>query len=503
MTLELIAACSRKSTSANFDDAVAEATAFHTRRVSHSCHVGASESRFDDWLRRSQSDLYMLTTELPTGPYPYAGIPWFNTPFGRDGIITAIECLSIRPELARGVLSYLASTQAKEIIPEQDAEPGKVLHEIRHGELANLGEMPFGRYFGSVDATPLFVLLTQAYFERTGDRAFIESIWPNVQAALKWIDDYGDLDGDGFIEYERRSTDGLIHQGWKDSDDAISYQNGSLASGRIALCEVQSYVYAARRAGALLALALGMPERASLLDAQAEGLRQRFEAIFWCDDLNTYALALDGDKRPCRVKASNSGQCLFGGIVSPQRAARLARTLSASDLFCGWGIRSLSASEVRFNPMGYHNGAVWPHDNALIAFGASRYGLKDFALAVFSGLFSAATYFDSNRIPELFCGFDREPGEGPVPYPVACAPQAWATASVVLLLQACLGLNISAPDRQICFQQPRLPAFVPELRITNLEVAGASVDLVLVRRDRDVGIHVVRRDGDVSIIVAK
>ena len=508
VAIDLVVACLPGNEQARelsgFDDAAAAAaTAALARLKAGSCRVGASESRFDAWLRRSESDLHMLTTELPTGPYPYAGVPWFNTPFGRDGIITALECLLFRPELARGVLTYLATTQATEIIPSQDAEPGKVLHEVRNGEMATLGEMPFGRYYGSVDATPMFVLLAGAYYERTGDRAFAESIWPNVLAALAWIDDFGDRDGDGFVEYERRALDGLIHQGWKDSEDAVSHADGTLACGPIALCEVQAYVYAARRAGAVLAAALGITDRVSALESQAEGLRERFEAGFWCDDLGTYALALDGEKRPCRVRSSNAGLCLFGGIASPDRAARVARGLASSEMFSGWGIRTLAATEVRYNPMGYHNGAVWPHDNALLAYGASRYGLKEFTSLVLAGLFAAASYFDLNRMPELFCGFDREPGEGPVPYPVACAPQAWAAGSVFMLLEGCLGLNVSAVERQIWLHQPKLPSFVPELRIMNLEVAGATVDLLLVRHDDDVGVNVIRRVGDLSVVVAK
>lgn len=506
ITIDMVVACSRGKEGPEppgFDDAAAAAATAIEQFKTVSCRIGASESRFDTWLRRSESDLHMLTTELPTGPYPYAGVPWFNTPFGRDGIITALECLALRPELARGVLSYLAATQAKEVIREQDAEPGKVLHETRNGEMATLGEMPFGRYYGSVDATPLFVLLAGAYYERTGDLSFAESIWPNVLAALAWIDDFGDRDGDDFVEYERRAVNGLIHQGWKDSDDAVSHADGSLANGPIALCEVQSYVYAARRAGIVLAAALGIPGIASSLESQAERLRQRFEAAFWCDDLGTYALALDGEKRPCAVRASNAGLCLFGGIASPECAERVARVLSLPEMFGGWGIRTLSAKEVRYNPMGYHNGAVWPHDNALIAYGASRYGLKDFTMSVLGGLFAAATYFDLNRVPELFCGFDREPGEGPVPYPVACAPQAWAAGAVFLLLEGCLGLSVNGIERQVWLHQPRLPLFVPELRITNLEVGGASLDLHLLRHGDDVGVNVLRRTGELSVVVTR
>ena len=486
-----------------FDDARNEAQADRERYSAWSCHVRTSNAQITAWINRAVSDLHMLTTELPTGPYPYAGVPWFNTPFGRDGIITALESLWLRPQLARGVLAYLAGTQATEVIPEQDAEPGKIVHEVRNGEMAALKEMPFGRYYGSVDATPLFVLLAGAYYERTGDRAAVESLWPNVEAALRWIDRYGDRDGDGFVEYHRQSADGLVHQGWKDSGDAVFHADGSPAAGAIALCEVQGYVYAARRAGAALAAVLGQAERAGQLTRQADELREKFERAFWYEELSTYALALDGDKRRCELRASNAGHCLFAGIASPQRAQRVARTLLSPASFSGWGVRTLAASERRYNPMSYHNGSVWPHDNALIARGLARYGQAEQALQIWTGLFEAALHFDLHRMPELFCGFPQEPGEGPVPYPVACAPQAWSAASVFLLLQACLGLEINAPEARVCFTRPQLPASLSELRIHNLEVAGASVDLLLVRHEHDVGVNVLRRDGDLQVLVVK
>ena len=487
----------------HFDSARAEAQADLERYSSWSCHLRTSNGQINAWVNRALSDIHMLTTEIPTGPYPYAGVPWFNTPFGRDGIITALECLWLRPGLARGVLAYLASTQATEVIPEQDAEPGKILHEIRSGEMAALQEIPFGRYYGSVDATPLFVLLAGAYYERTGDQTFIASLWPHVEAALHWIDRYGDRDGDGFVEYQRQSANGLLHQGWKDSKSAIFHADGSLARGPIALCEVQGYVYAARRAGAALATVLGRTERAVELTRQAEALRERFEPAFWCEELSTYVLALDGDKRPCRVRTSNAGQCLFTGIASPEHARQVARTLLAPASFSGWGIRTVAASESRYNPMGYHTGSVWPHDNALMAQGLARYGLGEQALQIWTGLFEAGRYFDLHRMPELFCGFPKDPGEGPVLYPVACAPQAWAAASVFLLFQACLGLEINAPEGQVYFTRPHLPTSLGELRIHNLEVAGATVDLLLVRHEHNVSVNVLRREGDVEILVVK
>lgn len=463
--------------------------------------IATNNAQFETLVRRSAADLHMLTTVLPTGPYPYAGVPWFNTPFGRDGIIAAMECLWLNPGLARGVLAYLAQTQATEIIPEQDAEPGKILHETRNGEMAALGEMPFAQYYGTVDATPLFVILAEAYYDRSGDLEFIDGIWPQIEAALLWMKRYGDRDGDGFIEYPGQVGNGLLHQGWKDSDDAIFHADGSPASGPIALCEVQAYAYGAWQAGAKLAAALQLQELADDFRARAASLRKRFEEAFWCEELSLYALALDGNKRACRVRTSNAGQCLFTGIASAHRAAHIAQALLQPDSFSGWGIRTLAMGESRYNPMGYHTGCVWPHDNALIACGMTRFGMSAPAARVFTGLFDAAMAYDLHRIPELFCGFVRELGEGPVPYPVACAPQAWSAAAPFLLLQGCLGLTVSARENKISFLHPSLPPFLSEVRISNLVVGDAVADLLVVRHDEDISVHVLRREGQLEILV--
>ncbi len=486
-----------------FDDAAHGARASMLRMTQHECSIRTSSPAFNDWICRSTADLAMMTTLTPEGLVPYAGVPWFCTPFGRDALVTALELLWVNPAVARGVLRFFGAMQATETQSESDAEPGKILHEMRAGEMAALGEIPFARYYGSVDATPLYVLLAADYHARTGDEAFVHEIWPHVTGALDWIDRDGDRDGDGFVEYARRSRDGLRNQGWKDSEDAIFHADGALAEGPIALCEVQAYVYAAKRGAARLATVVGERERSRALAGEARALRARFEAAFWCEELSTYALALDGDKRPCRVRASNAGHCLFTGIASPTRARLVAATLTHPDMFSGWGIRTVASEARRYNPMSYHNGSVWPHDNALIAAGMARYHLEHHAEKILQGLFDACQLVDLQRLPELMCGFARVPGAGPTLYPVACAPQAWSSGAVYLLLAACLGVSIDGTEQRIRFTYPRLPGFLETVWISGLRVGEALVDLELRRHGDDVGVNVLRRDGAVEVVLVK
>ena len=451
--------------------------------------ITSQNSRFTDWIARSLSDLEMMIAGNPEHNYPYAGVPWFSTVFGRDGIITALQTLWFNPDIAKGVLEFLASWQADKVDPVADSEPGKILHEMRKSEMAALGEVPFGRYYGSVDATPLFILLAGAHFDRTGDRPLLNRLWPHIERALRWIDEYGDVDGDGFVEYTRRSGKGLVQQGWKDSNDSIFHADGKIAEPPIALCEVQGYVYAAKLAAARLTRVLGNVDHCAELEMQAEALRTRFEDQFWCDDLKTYALALDGRKKPCRVRASNAGHCLFTEIASPERARMIAQNFMQSNYFSGWGIRTVATTESRYNPLSYHNGSVWPHDNSIIANGMAKYGFRKLAGKLLLALLDLSGEVELHRLPELICGLERRPTEGPTLYPVACSPQAWAAAAPFLILAGCLGISVDGERNRIVFERPYLPEGIPQLSIRNLRCGDQKADLLLERRSDSVLVH--------------
>jgi glycogen debranching enzyme len=458
---------------------------------------------FNLTLNRSLADLRLLINEGP-GPdqrYVAAGVPWFATLFGRDALIASFQALAFRPQIAVETLSVLAAYQATEDDPWRDAEPGKILHELRIGEMAGAGELPHTPYYGSVDSTPLWLILFAATYDWTGDRAFVDRLWPNALAALEWIDRYGDHTGDGFVQYERRSERGLLNQGWKDSSDAIRDRAGRGPTMPVALAEVQGYVFDAKRRMAALATVRGDDDMARRLLGEAETLRSRFEDAFWVDDQRYYAMAVDGDKRHLDAIGSNAGQCLWTGIASPTRARDVADRLMGPGMFSGWGIRTYAEDQPGFNPIGYHTGSVWPHDTSLIAAGLKRYGFDEESNRLVGHVFQAAQHFPDYRLPELFCGFDRDESSLPVPYPVACSPQAWAAGASFLFLETMLGLRAHAGQGELELRHPNLPDWIGKVTLNNLRVGEASVDLLFHRWRGTTSAEVLRKVGDLSVTI--
>jgi glycogen debranching enzyme len=451
---------------------------------------------FDHLLRRATDDLRALHVEVDGEPALSAGIPWYSTIFGRDAIIASLQTLPLNPGMARRTLRYLAARQGAREDPFTEEQPGKILHELRRGEMARSGEIPHVPYYGSVDATPLWLILLHETWRWTGDAELSRSLLPNAERALAWIDTYGDPDGDGFVEYHCTSGKGLVNQGWKDSGDGVPFPDGRLPQPPIALVEVQGYVYDAKLRMAEMYQYLGQPERAGELRRQAAEMRDRIRDTFWREELGTFALALDRDKRPVATATTNAGHLLWSRVPAPDEAERVAQRFLEPDFFSGWGIRTLSAVHPVFNPMSYHNGSVWPHDNAIVVLGMALYGHARSALPVVRAIYEAGIHTEYQRLPELYCGMSRGRGHRPVAYPVSCSPQAWASGSLFMLLQAMLGIYAEAPARVLHVRDPVLPDFLNELTVTGLPVGGTRVSLQFRRHGSRTLANLLSLEGD-------
>jgi glycogen debranching enzyme len=467
---------------------------------SRSTHFNSSNGIFDQMIGTCKGDFHAL--QIPEGKEHViaAGIPWFATMFGRDSIIAAYQSLLLSPQLASETLRVLARFQGAERDDWREEEPGKILHEFREGEMTRAGEMPFSPYYGSVDATPLWLILLSETFNWTADETLVREMLPHAYRALDWIERDGDLDGDGFVEYERRSPRGLANQGWKDSWDAILHRDGAVAKPPIALSEVQGYVYEAKYRMASLLRLFGDIKTADKLKKEAAELAKRFERAFWMPGRSFYALALDGAKRKVEVISSNPGHLLFTRMLAQERARAVCDHFMRSDMFSGWGWRTLSKDEGVFNPLSYHRGSVWPHDNSIVAHGMAMYEFREPANQIFDALFRAALHFRDYRLPELFCGIERREFDEPVQYPVSCSPQAWASGAFFLLLTSVLGIRPSAPRKELNIVGPTLPRFLDQLNIRNMHVGGSRVDLDFTRRGDRTFCNVVDIRGDKLLV---
>lgn len=478
--------------------------------------IESDNAIFNRAIRSAELDIFMLLGQespnqdlnSPTGKeeklfYPYAGVPWFSAPFGRDGIITAYQLLPWYPAIARGVLEFVFKTLGTRMDPFTDEQPGKVFHEMRRGEMSKTREIPFIPYYGSVDATPLSLILLHEYIRWTLDLDFLRAIWPQAMRALEWVEKWGDIDQDGFLEYAKLSPNGLVNQGWKDSHDSIMHADGTLARAPIKLCEVQGYAFRARVGMSSLAHLLGEEVLAQRLRQEALELKSRFTESFWNAEGRYIYLALDGENQPCAVRTSNMGQCLWSQILAPLQGKAVAEHLLSDAMFSGYGIRTLSARETSYNPLSYHNGSVWPHDNSLIMEGLRMYGFSEELEKLSMGLLNVLEASSDFRLPELFCGFRRRDEAPPVPYEVACKPQAWAAGAVFLMLKSMLGLSMDADQKYVVFHSPILTPKMKYLEIKGLRGRDWEMDLLFRRGSSGTLVEMTRKSGPARMVIVR
>jgi len=460
-------------------------------------YIRTDNEKINEIISRAAKDLNLMITITEEGPITYAGIPWFSTIFGRDSIITAYQLLPWYPELARGTLKFLAKYQGKTLDDFTDQEPGKIIHELRQGELANLREIPFIPYYGTVDATPLFLILAGEYFETTGDIEFIKNLKENLLMAFKWLTDRDynpNISEEGFLFYKRRSPYGLDNQGWKDSGDSITYSSGKIARPPIATIEAQGYKYRALVSFADLMKHIDRnSNHIEIALKEAERVKKNIHLFFQYKRRNFYAIALDGKKRRCNVISSNPGHLLFSKVVSKNEAEKIVNILLSEEMFSGYGIRTLGTREKRFNPISYHNGSVWPHDNSIIAEGMSFYGFRKEIGEIFISILDAVSFFPNFRVPELFSGFERTEFHGPIPYPTACSPQAWASGSIFLMIKAMLGLNVNAIERTLYISRPYIPREITRFIIENLRTPDGIFNIIFKKEEKAVSVEVIRK----------
>jgi len=464
--------------------------------------IKTDNGNFNRLINKSLSDLKLLLTDLGEGFIPIAGIPWYAVPFGRDSIITSLQTIVVNPKIARGTLMTLACFQGKKVNEDREEEPGKIMHEIRFGELAHLNLIPHTPYYGTIDSTPLFLILAVEYFHWTGDLVSIRKILPNLFAALEWIDKYGDIDQDGYVEYNPKNTKWAINQGWKDSTDSSVHQDGSLAVPPIALVEVQGYVYQAKKGMAEIFFYLGEKDKAKKLEKDARELKDRFNRDFWMEDRKYFAFGLDYQKKQIASITSNPGHCLYSGIVNQDKSEAVVKKLLSDEMFNGLGIRTMGENEPGYNPMSYHNGSIWPHDNSIIISGLIRYHYYKEANKVINGLIKASQYFKYNRLPELFCGFSHKETKRPIEYPVACNPQAWACGSIYMIIQSLLGINLDVTNNRI-YLKPILPDEINRVEVKNLKIGNNRADFMLIKERNRIKLTKSKIERNIKLILLK